>query len=152
MTVKTYYYRILIKFYQICGYFADEVAANSSWTRGHCDKLWDKKDKIKTIYPPCDTSEFINNISLDAPRENLMISFAQFRPEKDHMLQLEIWKTVLDNPSCPPDAHFTMIGTCRGDDDKEIVEGLKKKAFALGIADKISFNINVSRNELYEIF
>ena len=51
-----------------------------------------------------------------------MISFAQFRPEKDHMLQLEIWRTVLKNEQCPADAHFTMIGTCRGDDDKKIIQ------------------------------
>lgn len=65
------------------------------------------------------------------------------------MLQLEIWKTVLTDKSCPSDAHFTMIGTCRGDDDKAIVEQLKKRAEVLGIADRISFKINVSRNELY---
>jgi len=32
----------LIRFYKLCGMFADEVAANSSWTRGHMDDLWNK--------------------------------------------------------------------------------------------------------------
>lgn len=76
MSVKQYYYRLLIQFYKTCGFFADEVAANSSWTRAHMDSLWNKGDRIKTIYPPCDTSEFIKNISLSKPRENMMISFA----------------------------------------------------------------------------
>ena len=58
------------------------MAANSSWTRGHMDELWNKGKDILTLYPPCDTSEFINKIKLDAERDNLMISFAQFRPEK----------------------------------------------------------------------
>jgi len=53
------------------------VAANSSWTRGHMDDLWNKGKDIRTLYPPCDTSEFIKKIKLDGyERENLMISFA----------------------------------------------------------------------------
>jgi alpha-1,2-mannosyltransferase len=98
-SVKQVYYQILIFFYKWAGYFADEVAANSSWTRGHCDDLWNKGSNIDTLYPPCDTSEFIKRISLDPkqnPRENNVISFAQFRPEKDHMLQLAVWKECLD--------------------------------------------------------
>lgn len=152
MAVKQHYYRMLIQFYKVCGMFADEVAANSSWTRAHMDSLWNKGEKIKTIYPPCDTSEFIKNISLTKPRENMMISFAQFRPEKDHMLQLEIWKQVLSNAHCPEDAHFTLIGTCRGEDDRKIVESLKERADELGIRDRISFELNVSRDELFAIF
>lgn len=81
--IKLVYYRILIYFYQFCGYFADQVAANSSWTRGHMDDLWNKGADILTLYPPCDTSEFIRKIKMDDyERDNLMISFAQFRPEK----------------------------------------------------------------------
>jgi hypothetical protein len=39
------------------------------------NELWGSK-QIETIYPPCDTSEFIKRISLEAPRKNLVISFA----------------------------------------------------------------------------
>jgi alpha-1,2-mannosyltransferase len=38
--VKLAYYNILILFYKWCGLYADQVAANSSWTRGHMDSLW----------------------------------------------------------------------------------------------------------------
>jgi len=87
--IKLAYYWVIYWFYKFCGMFADEVAANSSWTREHMDELWDKQDKIQTIYPPCDTSDFINRISLDPKKRlNMMISFAQFRPEKQHYLQL----------------------------------------------------------------
>mmetsp|Transcript_22444 Transcript_22444/g.34720 ORF Transcript_22444/g.34720 Transcript_22444/m.34720 type:complete len:129 (+) Transcript_22444:548-934(+) len=72
--VKMVYYRILILFYKVCGMAADQVAANSSWTRGHMDALWG--GKIQTIYPPCDTSEFEQRISNEAERSNTMISFA----------------------------------------------------------------------------
>jgi len=69
-TVKQTYYHILIMFYKLCGYFANEVAANSSWTKGHMDSLWNKGEHMELIYPPCDTSEFINNIKNDVPRKN----------------------------------------------------------------------------------
>ena len=84
--IKLVYYWVIYYMYRFCGKFADQVAANSSWTRGHMDELWEKGDKILTIYPPCDTSAFMENISLEKKRENLMISFAQFRPEKQHQL------------------------------------------------------------------
>ena len=85
--LKVYYYKALILLYRFCGKYADQVAANSSWTRGHMNELWGKsKEKIETIYPPCDTSEFMERISLETPRKNLVISFAQFRPEKQHRL------------------------------------------------------------------
>jgi len=69
-TVKQTYYHILIIFYKLCGYFANEVAANSSWTKGHMDSLWNKGEHMELIYPPCDTSELINNIKNDVPRKN----------------------------------------------------------------------------------
>ena len=81
-----------------------------------------------------------------------MISFAQFRPEKDHEKQLKIWKTVTDHKDCPKDAKFILIGTCRGKEDEQIVEKLKEIAKEYKIDDKIEFKINVSRNELYSLF
>jgi alpha-1,2-mannosyltransferase len=151
--IKLVYYWSIYYFYKFCGKFADEVAANSTWTREHMDELWNKKHKIQTIYPPCDTSDFINRISLDnSKRSNMMISFAQFRPEKQHSLQLKIWKRVLESPNCPKDAKFVMIGTCRGPDDEKIVSDLKSQALKLGIIDKIGFEINQSRDRLFEIF
>lgn len=57
--VKIYYYWAIYYVYKFCGYFCDQVACNSSWTRGHMDELWNKPDsEITTIYPPCDTSTF----------------------------------------------------------------------------------------------
>jgi len=67
-------------------------------------------------------------------------------------LQLKIWKKVLENPNCPKDAKFVMIGTCRGKDDDKIVSDLRLEALKLGISDKIGFEINQSRDRLFEIF
>ena len=52
-----------------------------------------------------------------------MVSFAQFRPEKDHKLQLQIWKQAL--PKLPKDALFILIGATRGEDDEKLLEGLQ---------------------------
>mmetsp|Transcript_18405 Transcript_18405/g.31476 ORF Transcript_18405/g.31476 Transcript_18405/m.31476 type:complete len:99 (+) Transcript_18405:741-1037(+) len=97
--------------------FADQVAANSSWTRGHVDNLWKKTTGVETVYPPCDTSQYIEKITIDTPRDNLIISFAQFRPEKQHTLQLKVWKQVLEDEKVPRSSIFTMIGTVRGRED-----------------------------------
>lgn len=112
--VKQLYNRFLIWAYSFCGSFADIVACNSTWTLDHIKSLWSvKQEKLRTIYPPCDTdyfgawvdkdddlaekqtnvsdSTFINKNKGGVPlakvaRKNQVISFAQFRPEKDHKL------------------------------------------------------------------
>lgn len=60
-------------------------------------------------------------------RNNTLVSFAQFRPEKEHLMQLEIWKNVLNDERIPNDCKFIMIGTVRGADDQMIVDNIKKK-------------------------
>jgi hypothetical protein len=67
-------------------------------------------------YPPVDTTDLMNAIpDLTAPRQNLMVSFAQFRPEKDQAMQLRVWKKVL--PKIPKNSEFWLIGTVRDEDD-----------------------------------
>jgi len=49
----------------------------------------------------------------------MIVSFAQFRPEKDHPLQLRVWSNILkDYKEVPKDAKFVMIGAVRGPDDQ----------------------------------
>ena len=48
---------------------------------------------------------------MDTPRKNWMVSFAQFRPEKQHDMQLRIWSKVLKK--LPSDAMFIMLGSVR---------------------------------------
>ena len=83
--VKRVYYQILMFLYSMCGKFADVVATNSTWTDGHIRKLWGDSQKIMKIYPPCDTKDLMDNSPLDGPpRSNVVVSCAQFRPEKNH--------------------------------------------------------------------
>lgn len=53
------------------------------------------------------------------------MSFAQFRPEKQHELQLKIWQKAKSTGKIPDNAELWMVGACRGPDDEEIVSNLK---------------------------
>lgn len=197
--VKQLYNRFLIWAYSFCGSFADIVACNSTWTLDHIQSLWSvKQEKLRTIYPPCDTDyfgawvdkdddlaekqtnvseskniedlikiresasgsfhyTFINKNKGGAPlakvaRKNQVISFAQFRPEKDHKLQLRIWAQILKDEKVPKDAKFILIGTVRGADDQKIVDDLHNRARDLNILDRIEFMINQPRQKIHEIF
>lgn len=70
-------------------------------------------------YPPIDTSELTEKIKLNNKRDNILVSFAQFRPEKEHDLQLRVWAEALKK--LPKDAKFHMIGSVRDPDDERIV-------------------------------
>lgn len=83
--------------YGACGRCASVVMVNSSWTESHIVNLWRCSDGvIQKIYPPCDVQEF-----REIPRQvsNLcsIISLGQFRPEKDHPLQIRALAKVRDN-------------------------------------------------------
>lgn len=49
---------------------------------------------MRLIYPPVDCSQ-LKTLPLEG-RENLIVSIAQFRPEKNHMLQLEAFAVRSD--------------------------------------------------------
>lgn len=98
-TVKLAYYSIIASLYGFVGRFATEVMVNSSWTKNHIDGLWQTSSKL--IYPPCNTA-MMEGISLEERRKEksqaggpkyYVVSVGQFRPEKDHFLQLRAWKT-----------------------------------------------------------
>ena len=96
--LKQYYYKIFTYFYGFVGGFSNKVIVNSTWTQRHMKQLWhfkiDKKNvqtnkrQIYKIFPPCNTT-ILENIPIEpSKRERIIISVGQFRPEKDHMLQL----------------------------------------------------------------
>ena len=79
---KQYYYKLLIKLYGYMGNKVDFCWANSTWTCNHMRQLWAKfgektKNPIMPLYPPCNIKKF-SKVG-DANRENILVSFAQFR-------------------------------------------------------------------------
>jgi alpha-1,2-mannosyltransferase len=62
---------------------------NSSWTSAHIQQLWWSLKEPALVYPPCDTTD-LQRLPLDRKLKHLyLVSVAQFRPEKNHRLQLE---------------------------------------------------------------
>jgi alpha-1,2-mannosyltransferase len=98
---------------------------NSSWTKEHIQKMWGlRDDQISLIFPPCDTSDLMA-LPL-SPREDLLISIGQFRPEKNHILQIEAFDSfVKRNPTKYSTIRFVIIGSVR-DGQKEDEEILSK--------------------------
>lgn len=65
------------------------VMVNSSWTKKHIRQLWWKLSDAKRVFPPCNTKT-LQSLPLERRLKRLyLVSVAQFRPEKDHGLQLE---------------------------------------------------------------
>jgi alpha-1,2-mannosyltransferase len=65
---------------------------NSSWTEDHITKLWNSDKVVHKIYPPCDVKKF-KEIKRDSNEDacdevKTILSLGQFRPEKDHALQI----------------------------------------------------------------
>ena len=130
------YYRLLIRIYSFCGICCDLALTNSSWTNnGHIIRSWIECPLIKIVYPPCDLSPFTERISLKRGTLELKIlSLSQFRPEKNHKLQLEIASLVLKQF---PEAQFVLVGGCRGIEDETRVKDLKDYAKQLGISESV---------------
>ncbi|MED6145979.1 asparagine-linked glycosylation protein [Stylosanthes scabra] len=92
---KMIYYTFFSWLYGIVGSCTHLAMVNSSWTKSHIEKLWGVSDRIKRVYPPCDTSG-LQVLPLERPAEiPVIISVAQFRPEKAHGLQLEAFSAAV---------------------------------------------------------
>uniref|UniRef100_A0A7N0SZS6 ALG11 mannosyltransferase N-terminal domain-containing protein n=1 Tax=Kalanchoe fedtschenkoi TaxID=63787 RepID=A0A7N0SZS6_KALFE len=79
---KVIYYMFFGWLYGIVGSYAHLAMVNSSWTQSHIVNLWKISDRIKRVYPPCDTSG-LQALPLErSSEEPKIISVAQFRPEK----------------------------------------------------------------------
>lgn len=96
---KLVYYRVIAKLYGWVGGWAHIVMANSTWTKNHIDGLWNTTARL--VYPPCNT-EMAQSILLDGDvrmkkgEGKYIISVGQFRPEKDHFLQLQAIKVLME--------------------------------------------------------
>lgn len=67
---------------------ADVVMTNSTWTYNNIKTIWNAAGRTTVVYPPCDTDGFMA-LPLTGDRvEGKVVSVAQFRPEKDHSLQV----------------------------------------------------------------
>ncbi|PNY05197.1 GDP-Man:Man(3)GlcNAc(2)-PP-Dol alpha-1,2-mannosyltransferase [Trifolium pratense] len=135
--------------YGIVGSCTHLAMVNSSWTKAHIEKLWGVPDRIKRVYPPCDTSG-LQVLPLERSAEiPVIISVAQFRPEKAHSLQLEAFSLAIKRlESGLPKPKLQFVGSCRNKSDDERLQRLKEKAIELNVIEQVEFHKNVTYRDL----
>jgi alpha-1,2-mannosyltransferase len=96
--LKLVYYNAFAKLYSLMGNRAELIMANSSWTRGHIVDIWKRQD-VNLVFPACDTTT-LQAFPLQ-PRENLLVSVAQFRSVINFVLNRSIapFLVLTDLPS-----------------------------------------------------
>lgn len=108
---------------------------------------------IQVVFPPCN-SEAMAMLPLrparlalppKAQRKPWVVSVGQFRPEKDHSLQLrafsEAARGLADKPWAS-EIRLVLVGGARNAEDQGRVAALKAEAAELGIADRVLWRIN----------
>ncbi|KAF8627395.1 hypothetical protein AX17_006210 [Amanita inopinata Kibby_2008] len=164
---KLLYYRLFMYYYAYTLRKARFLMVNSTWTKDHVDAILQHSDPIldllhiysllcfygsetkasRIVYPPCDTRAMA-----DFPlhnRQRVILSVAQFRPEKDHAMQLRSFHKLLGKypEHAASDDHgvkLMLIGGSRNSEDAARVEGLRQLARELGIQEHVDFIINAS--------
>lgn len=173
---KWIYYRMFAIAYGMAGRAVHLVFVNSTWTRDHIQSIWRVPRRTRIVFPPCDTTSLQQlpfgridtvkglegaaspaGIDEATVRENLVISIAQFRPEKDHALQLRAFALFQQRlrdyeRACPArvpqTVRLVVIGGARDEGDRQRVEDLRRLAVELDIADTVDFAVNVPFAEL----
>ena len=150
--LKRVYYRLFAAVYGFMGRRAHRVMVNSMWTREHIDDIWATPHRTHVVYPPVNTEAF-RHMPLERPSSSsqppILLSIAQFRPEKDQAMQIRAFALLLKRlPSF--NGRLVLVGSCRDDEDNSRVTDLSFLADYLQIADRVSFEVNVSFQQLQQ--
>lgn len=138
---KVVYYEAFTLLYRCMGWFPHVVLTNSSWTQNHIQSLfWPRM--CTRLYAPCDVTRFAAASQPPRQRNNRIVSVGQFRPEKNHLLQLEAFHAAL--PGLPTDAQLVMIGGARNAEDRARVAQLEARARELGIEKRVEVKVNAA--------
>uniref|UniRef100_A0A3P9JWK7 GDP-Man:Man(3)GlcNAc(2)-PP-Dol alpha-1,2-mannosyltransferase n=1 Tax=Oryzias latipes TaxID=8090 RepID=A0A3P9JWK7_ORYLA len=178
-TMKVVYYCCFALLYGLAGSCSDVVMVNSTWTLGHILALWRSPSRTSIVYPPCDVRAFLD-VPLEEEDEDdvegweelgqelgggeeeggrredkkghTIVSVGQFRPEKDHQLQIRAFRKLLDGkgeePAGRESLRLVLVGGCRNQEDEERVQTLRGLCQELGVADRVQFKLNVPFEEL----
>lgn len=149
---KLTYYRVFAVLYKVAGRFADIVMVNSSWTEEHINSLWKRPMITYKVYPPCDTSD-LQSIPLRRNLQNKkikIVSVAQFRPEKDHPLQLKTMYKLrqMVSEDVWENLELVIVGSTRNEEDEAWVKDMKDLAKHLSLEENVTFKVNVTYDEL----
>lgn len=147
---KLIYYRVFATMYKFVGRFSDINMVNSSWTEEHINSLWQRPMTTFKVYPPCDTSD-LQTIPLQRKIDKIkIVSVAQFRPEKDHPLQLKSMYELrqLVSEAVWDKLELVLIGSTRNEKDEAYVKDMKDLAKHYSLEKNVDFQINVSYGQL----
>lgn len=147
--VRGGYYGVLRWAYGVVGRGVDVAVVNSSWTRREVESVWGVS--VATVFPPCDTG-VLGGVDEGRTR-GMIVSVGQFRPEKEHALQMEVMeRLVLDRGGALGRAgvrpRLIMIGGVRGKEDLDRVERLKAERLRRGLDGVVEIRVNASWEEM----
>ncbi|BHF66444.1 asparagine-linked glycosylation protein [Sparganum proliferum] len=131
------------------------AAVNSSWTRNHISRMWGGSPLL--LYPPCPVESLVEKKTPAEARKPWIISVGQFRPEKNHRLQILAFARFIKTLSPtgpPPDCPYRLIlvGGSRDDADAVRVEKLRELVEQLGLSDVVDFHVNAAWDTLGKLF
>ncbi|XP_050502657.1 GDP-Man:Man(3)GlcNAc(2)-PP-Dol alpha-1,2-mannosyltransferase [Diabrotica virgifera virgifera] len=150
---KLVYYHIFAWAYSLAGQSSDINLVNSTFTMEHLNSLWNRP--LHLVYPPCET-DHLKKIQRDKtrPKNIRIMSLAQFRPEKDHPLQLQALYELRE--IVPEDVfnNITLVlcGSCRNAEDSRRVKDLKDFSKHLSLENNVEFKVNINYGDLLEEF
>ncbi|NXP83445.1 ALG11 mannosyltransferase, partial [Ramphastos sulfuratus] len=149
---KLVYYYFFAFMYGLVGSCSDVIMVNSSWTLNHILALWRAAACTSVVYPPCDVQTFLD-IPLEEEKSNTeysIVSVSQFRPEKDHPLQIRAFAKLLKETRLGQQLQLKLIliGGCRNQQDEDRVKNLKRLCEELGVSNAVMFRINIPFAEL----
>ncbi|XP_024866684.1 GDP-Man:Man(3)GlcNAc(2)-PP-Dol alpha-1,2-mannosyltransferase isoform X2 [Kryptolebias marmoratus] len=176
--VKVLYYCCFALLYGLAGSCSDVIMVNSTWTLGHILALWRSPSRTSIVYPPCDVRAFLDVPLEDEDEDEVeegweelgrelgsdkdvgggdrkchsIVSVGQFRPEKDHQLQIRAFRKLLDRKGegagGRESLRLVLIGGCRNQEDEERVLMLRGLCQELGVSDLVDFKLNIPFEEL----
>lgn len=139
--IKLTYYAFFALVYGFFGSMARLVMVNSSWTYGHVCFLWrGAARRARIVYPPCDVKS-CEDLSLDK-REQVVVSIGQFRPEKDHALQILSLYQLREKYPDMRGVKLVLVGGCRDKQDLARVQKLRQLVESRQLTDSVSFVLN----------
>jgi alpha-1,2-mannosyltransferase len=143
--VKLVYYTVFAVMYGMVGSLSSLALVNSTWTYNHIQSLWKGAawlKRIQIVFPPCSVTDFQKN-DITKKRESVILSIGQFRPEKDHALQIESMSRLFElHPELKKEAKLVLIGSCRGASDQARLEQLQDLTKKLDLTASVSFVVN----------
>ncbi|CAD8205553.1 unnamed protein product [Paramecium pentaurelia] len=147
---KLWYYKFLFFFYSLCGKMVEFAYVNSTWTYNHMKQTWKSTQLIK-LFPPCQVDAFMKRKQFT--NQFIIISFAQFRPEKQHLLQIEIVEALVDRlPSeISQSIKLFMIGSCRNADDDLLFQTIQDTINRKNLQDYITMHKNLPFQDIQKL-